>query len=60
MTGVLWLVPVALVMGLAGLGAFIWSLGANQYDDPQGDAERILAGEDRPDMPRCEPASGTN
>ena len=34
MSGVLWLVPVALVMGLAGLAAFMWSLGAAQYDDP--------------------------
>ena len=48
MTGVLWLVPVALAMGLAGLAAFIWSLQARQYDDPDGDASRILMELDRP------------
>lgn len=48
MTGFLWLVPVALVMGIAGLGAFVWSLGARQYDDPEGNAARILADDDRP------------
>ena len=36
------LVPVALAMGLAGLGAFLWSLRSNQYDDLEGAAERIL------------------
>ena len=60
MSGVLWLVPVALVMGLAGLAAFIWSLGAGQHDDPDGNAARILAGEDRPAAPRSEQSSGTN
>ena len=51
MTGVLWLVPVALAMGLAGLAAFIWSLGAAQYDDPEGNAVRILVEEDKPEAP---------
>ena len=36
------LVPVAVAMGLAGLGAFLWSLRSNQYDDLEGAAERIL------------------
>ena len=48
MTGFLWLVPVALAMGIAGLAAFVWSLGARQYDDPDGNAARILADDDRP------------
>ena len=48
MTGFLWLVPVALVMGIAGLAAFVWSLSARQYDDPEGNAARILADDDRP------------
>ena len=60
MTGVLWLVPVALVMGLAGLAAFIWSLDAAQYDDPDGNAARILAGDDKPAATRSEQSSGTN
>lgn len=40
------LIPVSLSLGAIGLVAFIWSLKARQYDDPQGDAERIL----RPDF----------
>lgn len=36
------LVPVALVMGIAGLGAFFWSLRAGQYEDLDGAAERVL------------------
>ena len=48
MSGFLWLAPVALAMGLAGLAAFAWSLHNRQYDDPAGDAERILAEDDRP------------
>ncbi|HZR86447.1 MAG TPA: cbb3-type cytochrome oxidase assembly protein CcoS [Bradyrhizobium sp.] len=36
------LVPVAVGMGLVGLGAFLWSLRSNQYDDLEGAAERIL------------------
>ncbi len=42
MSGILWLVPVALVMGLAGLGAFLWSMRTGQFDDLDGAAERVL------------------
>lgn len=37
------LIPISLVLGAVGLVAFFWSLRSNQYDDPQGDAERILS-----------------
>lgn len=40
-----YLIPISLCLGCIGLGAFLWSLEANQYDDPQGNARRIL----RPD-----------
>jgi len=36
------LVPCSLALGLGALAAFLWTLRHNQYDDPQGDAERIL------------------
>ena len=42
MSGLLYLIPVALFLGLLGLGAFIWSLRSGQYDDLDGAAERIL------------------
>lgn len=39
------LIPVSLALGLAGLAAFWWTLRRGMYDDPDGDANRIL----RPD-----------
>jgi len=46
MTDFLYLVPIALGLGIAGLAAFMWSLRRNQYDDLDGAAERILLDED--------------
>jgi cbb3-type cytochrome oxidase maturation protein len=43
-----YLIPVALALGAAGLSAFLWSLRNGQYDDLDGDAERILFDEDVP------------
>ena len=42
MTDFLYLVPVALALGLCGLLAFMWCLRSGQYDDLAGSAERIL------------------
>jgi len=38
MTILLYLVPLALLLGLLGLGAFLWALRAGQYDDVEGAA----------------------
>ena len=53
------LIPIALVLGLVGLGAFLWSLKSGQYDDLEGAANRILfddddqdKDEDKPDPPQ--------
>ena len=43
-----YLIPVALALGAAGLGAFMWSLRNGQYDDLDGAAERILFDDDSP------------
>lgn len=49
MTDFLYLVPIALILGLIGLVAFMWTLRSGQYDDLDGAAERILLDdEDRP------------
>jgi cbb3-type cytochrome oxidase maturation protein len=48
MSGILFLIPIALFMGLLGLGAFIWSVHSGQFDDPAGSANRILIDEDEP------------
>ena len=36
------MIPVSLFLGGIGLAAFVWTLRSKQYDDPQGDANRIL------------------
>jgi len=48
MTGYLYLVPLALVLGAAALGAFIWALRSGQYDDLEGAAQRVLFDDDKP------------
>ncbi len=39
---ILILAPISVAIGLAGLAAFWWTLRNGQYDDPAGDAARIL------------------
>ncbi|MBY5388939.1 cbb3-type cytochrome oxidase assembly protein CcoS [Rhizobium johnstonii] len=46
MSALSFLIPIALFMGIAGLGAFLWSLRNGQYEDLDGAAERILAEKD--------------
>lgn len=46
MTALIYLIPIALIMGAAGLVAFIWSVKSGQYDDMDGAAERILLDDD--------------
>ncbi len=48
MTNLLLLIPVALLLGLAGLVAFLWSIRSGQFDDLDGAAHRILFDDDEP------------
>jgi cbb3-type cytochrome oxidase maturation protein len=41
-SGILYLIPIALLLGLIGLAAFLWALKSGQYDDLDGAAQRIL------------------
>lgn len=43
------LIPIALLMGLAGLLAFMWALKSGQYDDLDGAAARVLIEADAPE-----------
>ncbi len=45
------LIPVSLFLGFVGLGAFLWAMKTRQFDDPEGDANRILT-KDWDDRPR--------
>ena len=47
---VMFLAPFSLGLGLMAIAAFWWSLKAGQYEDPAGDAARILV-EDPEDRP---------
>jgi len=42
----IFLVPIALLLGLSGLVAFLWTLRSGQYDDLDGAAVRILPDDD--------------
>jgi len=46
MSGLLFLIPIAVVMGLGALVAFVWALRSGQYEDLQGASERILDEDD--------------
>jgi cbb3-type cytochrome oxidase maturation protein len=39
----IYLIPIALLLGLLGLAAFLWALRNGQFDDLDGAAERILS-----------------
>lgn len=52
MTSIAFLLPIALAMGLFGLGAFFWALKKGQFSDLDGAAARILIDdEDQPGQP---------
>jgi cbb3-type cytochrome oxidase maturation protein len=46
MSSLVFLVPLALLLGGAALGSFLWSLRSGQYEDLDGAAERILLDDD--------------
>jgi len=42
METLLYLMPIALLLGGLGLGAFVWALRSGQYEDMDGAAARVL------------------
>lgn len=48
MNVLIYLIPIALFLGLLGLGAFMWALRNGQFEDLDGAAERALFDEDPP------------
>lgn len=44
----LYLIPLALLLSLLGLAAFLWTVKNKQYDDLDGPAHRILLEDDEP------------
>lgn len=45
------LIPISLILGGFGLVAFLFTVKTRQYDDPEGDARRIL-NKDYDDRPK--------
>jgi cbb3-type cytochrome oxidase maturation protein len=58
MNVLIYLVPLALLLGFTGLVAFLWSLKSGQYDDLDGAAVRILPDDDLTQARYCEERSG--
>ncbi len=46
MTILIYLIPVALLLGGLALAAFLWALRSGQYEDLDGGASRILFDDD--------------
>jgi cbb3-type cytochrome oxidase maturation protein len=44
----IYLVPLALALGLLGLVAFLWALNSGQFDDLDGAAWRAIMDDDMP------------
>lgn len=42
MNVLVFLIPVSLILGGIGLVAFFWALKREQFDDPEGNSQRIL------------------
>jgi cbb3-type cytochrome oxidase maturation protein len=42
MSGLMFLIPIAIAMGLGALVVFLWALRSGQYEDLEGASERIF------------------
>ena len=42
MSVLLYLIPIALILGFAGLTAFFWAMKNGQFEDLDGAAHRVL------------------
>ena len=61
MSVLIWLIPVALGLGLLGLMAFMWTLKSGQMDDLEGAAHRILMDDEKPlPEPDCQESDSTD
>jgi cbb3-type cytochrome oxidase maturation protein len=55
MTSLAWLIPAALVLGLMGLGGFLWALRNGQFEDLEGASWRAIDDSEAPDEPSHTP-----
>ncbi len=45
MNVLVYLIPISVFLGGMGLLFFVYTVRSRQYEDPEGDAQRILSGE---------------
>jgi cbb3-type cytochrome oxidase maturation protein len=57
MNVLIYLVPMAVGLGLIGLFAFLWALKSGQYEDIEGAALRVLSDDDAPAHERLAPSA---
>ncbi len=50
------LIPLAVVIMIVAVAAFIWAVKNGQYEDLEGPAHRILMDDDDPRIPGARPA----
>ncbi len=55
----IFLVPLALLLGLTGLFAFVWALRSGQFDDMDGAALRVLSDDDVRGEEQARPSENT-
>jgi cbb3-type cytochrome oxidase maturation protein len=46
------LIPLMIILGLVMVVIFFWAVRNGQYEDLEGDANRILMDEDDPNLPK--------
>jgi cbb3-type cytochrome oxidase maturation protein len=46
------LIPAMIILGLVMVGVLVWAVKSGQYEDLEGDANRILMDEDDPLLPK--------
>ena len=56
----IFLIPVAIGLGLLGLFAFMWSLKSGQYEDLEGAGWRILDDSDLPERTAVQKTDAPN
>lgn len=60
MTVLLFLIPVALLLGGLGLGGFLWAMRSGQFEDLDGAAQRILFDDQPAPVPNGRDRSRSN
>ncbi len=45
------LIPAMIILGLVMVGILVWAVKSGQYDDLEGDANRIIMDDDDPLLP---------